>query len=453
MNLTFQWDLTLTNIIGSKVIFDPLRKKSIKMKFIVLIVTLAIVQSCSVTKSTYLKKHSYDLALSDFDFPQDDFNIIGFGAYHGSQKTENAELALIRSLTKIKKIKYYLPETDFSIAHYFNKYLQNGDTVLLKELVTVYGIRIPQERTIEVYEKWKNLKILNDQLSEKDKLKVVGIDLQVNYKFVSKHILELIDGPTDNLKPIQEIRRMVKTDTTSYQLGDLSYAYKVLKKFTDDYENNKSIYLKYITNKQEFEHIINNLKISFRISKEYINRDEIMYDNYVALNSIYNFKNKPQFSRMGFAHIEKAREDKSGNPYFFTRLIENNFYSREKVISIIGYFTDSKVVWDELYDEEGNYNGFTVEAGYGIGDYEKEYFRGIDKLKEKKISDMTLFQLNKNNSPYNDQVPDLIEVVMEDEKSNGENVKGTATTEFIDYAVLISNSKESTPIFELDRKK
>ena len=38
---------------------------------------------------------------------------------------------------------------------------------------------------------------------------------------------------------------------------------------------------------------------------------------------------------------------------------------------------------------------------------------------------------------------------MKDEPSNGEDVKGKSTTAFIDYAVLISNSKASTPIEEM----
>ena len=84
----------------------------------------------------------------------------------------------------------------------------------------------------------------------------------------------------------------------------------------------------------------------------------------------------------------------------------------------------------------------------GIGDYEKEYFRGIDILKKTKISDKTLFRLNQINSPYNDGVPNLIEIIMTDEKSNGVDVEGKSTTDFIDYAILISNSKANTPIEE-----
>ena len=147
----------------------------------------------STNKTDYLKKNCCDLNTPDFDFPQKNFKIIGFGAYHGSAKTEEAEYALLKSLTKNGTIKYYLPETDFSIGHYLNEYLKTGDTILLKDLIVHYGVRVPQDKSIETYEKWKEIKKLNDGLPEKDKLTVVGIDLQVNYKYTSKHVLEIID--------------------------------------------------------------------------------------------------------------------------------------------------------------------------------------------------------------------------------------------------------------------
>jgi hypothetical protein len=107
------------------------------------------------------------------------------------------------------------------------------------------------------------------------------------------------------------------------------------------------------------------------------------------------------------------------------------------------------VLWDIIRDEKGSYKSYTTEGGYGIGDYEKEYFRGIENLKSSKNSDITLFRLNKSNTPYNDGIPDLMEIIMIDKESNGIGVKGKSTTDFLDYAILISNSKASIPIQEM----
>ncbi len=405
-----------------------------------------ILSACTITKEEYLQDNRLDLNAENFDFPQKDFNLIGFGAYHGSAKTEDVELILLHSLTKGGDIKYYFPEVDFSTAHFFNKFLHNGDTSLLKALVTHNGYHTPQERTIEFYHKWLKLKAMNDNLPANHKIQVIGTDWIRNYKYVSRHILELVEDEEELLLPITSIKEMVANDTTSYARGDLSDAYGRLKNLVDDFNQNPASYFAAVENPAIFQFILKNIERSLENKPE---REKIIFENYIALDSIYDFKNNPQFMRIGFFHLEKSREGKEGYPSFFARLIEQKIYPKTKLLSVIGFFTDSKVVWDEIYDENGQYKSHTVEAGYGIGDYDKEYFRGIQRLKDAKVSDKTLFRLNQKHSPYCLNEPDLIEIVMQDDPSNGEAVRGMSTLAFLDYAVLISDSKASTPIFEM----
>lgn len=418
--------------------------QTMKTLFIMLFVFLTL-QSYSQSKTKYLENNRSDLTSSEFDFPQKDFKIIGFGAYHGSAKTEQTEHALLKSLTKNGTIKYYMPETDFSIGHYFNQYLKTGDTLLLKDLVEHYGIRVPQEQSIETYKKWKEIKNLNDSLSKDKMLTVVGIDMIVSYKYTSKHLLEIIDFKLSQQESLNKVVNMVETDTTDFSPYYDSFSKNVLKNFVSDYEKSPSKFEKYINDKYTFDHIISNLKLSFDESS---NRETVIFNNYNNLTSFYKFDLNPQFLRFGFFHIEKERE---GNDLpFFAMLIENKIFKRNEVLSVIGYLTESRVLWDIIYDDDGNYKTYTTEGGYGIGDYEKEYFRGIENLKKTKISDITLFRLNMKNSSYNDEKPDLIEIIMTDEESNSEKVKGKSTSDFLDYAVLMSNSKANTPIQEME---
>lgn len=411
--------------------------------------TLISICAFSQTKVEYLESNRFDLEKPAFSFPQKDFKLIGFGAYHGSQKTETTEIALIKSLTKNGTIKYYLPETDFSIAYYFNTYLKTGDTILLKELVEHYGSRVPQDKSIATYKKWIALKTLNDSLPQKNKLTVLGVDLLVSYKFAAKHLLELIAVKKHARKSVNDLATMVKNDTVDYLPFSATYSKKVLEAFVEDYEKHGSEFKNSILDQFSFEHLIKNLKETFVDFDNSTKRERLMFENYVALSAHYQFNKKPQFARFGFFHLEKQREGK--NPSFFVQLIENGTIERDKLISIIGYLTESRVLWGRVLDDNGNYKDYNTEGGYGIGDYEKEYFLGIDKLKETKISDMTLFRLNQKDTPYSDGIPDLMEIVMTDEKSNSELVKGKSTTEFLDYAVLISNSKASVPIEEMDK--
>ena len=251
--------------------------------------TLISISVFSQTKVEYLENNRFDLENSSFSFPQKDFNLIGFGAYHGSQKTETTEIALIKSLTKNGAIKYYLPETDFSIAYYFNTYLKTGDTLLLKELVEHYGSRVPQDKSISTYKKWIALKTLNDNLPNKNKLTVLGVDLLVSYKFTAKHLLELLAVKKHSRKSVTDLAKMIQNDTVDYLPFSATYSKKVLEEFVEDYEKNGNEFKNSISDKFSFEHLIKNLKETFVDFDNSTKRERLMFENYTALSAHYQF--------------------------------------------------------------------------------------------------------------------------------------------------------------------
>lgn len=416
------------------------------MKINTLLLLIMFFQSAfSQSKSEYLKNNRFDLLKSNFEFPQKDFKIIGFGAYHGSQETEIVENILLENLIKKNSIKYYLPETDFGIAYYFNQYLKSGDTILLKDLVKHYGERVPQEKTIETYNKWKHIKKINDNQLTKDKIEVVGIDLIVTYKYTSKLLIELFQIEKGKYKSYDNLVEMVKIDTTDYSPNYDSYSKNILKNFITDYENDKTYFHSITNNKIITDNLIENIKLTLKNR----DREKIIFENYLHLSQLYNFNSSPQFVRMGFFHIEKDREN--NYPSFFTRLIENNIYKKEQIISIVGFLTKSRVLWDLKYNDKKEYISYTTKGGYGIGDYWKEYFKGINKLKKNRLSNLTLYHLNNENSPYKKNQTDLMEIKLFLKKSNKNDLKGKTTTDYFDYAILISNSQANKPIEELGK--
>lgn len=100
------------------------------------------------------------------------------------------------------------------------------------------------------------IKTLNDSLPLESKIKVLGIEWIRNYRYVSKHLLELVEDDNETLTPITEIKEMVKLDTTSYSLGDLSFTYHKLKGLIVDYEEKKELYKSKINDVKVFEHIL-----------------------------------------------------------------------------------------------------------------------------------------------------------------------------------------------------
>lgn len=409
-------------------------------KILSIIILFCTIITFGQSKKEYLKNNRIDLTTEVFKFPQKDFHIIGFGAYHGSAKTYDAELLLIKNLKKQGLIDYYIPETNFSQAFYFQQYLENGNEKLLKELVLAFQTIVSQERTIETFEHWKNLKSIN-QLYAHNPIKIIGCDKIAEYKFPIKHILFLTKN-IQNWELKSALKRKLEDVRTDFSINNEEIA-ALLKEFINDYEINKSIYSPQITDTISFHHILKNIKYNIDGKK---GREEIIFDNYVFLKDIFELKEKKQFFKYGFFHIEKERE--ANRSSFFTKLIEHNVYDRNKIITIMGYLTKSEVLWDKIYNKKGDYLDYTVEKGYGIGDYWKEYFKGIKNLKKTKLSDITLFKLNNKNTPY-DNGTDLIEIELFLKASNGKLLNGKSTTDFIDYAVLISNSKNQIPIEEM----
>ena len=409
------------------------------MKNLFILFALIIsISAYSQNKRDYLKENRFDVLDSNFQFPQTDFNIIGFGAYHGSAKTYEAELRLIKSLKQQNSLDYYIPEVNFSQAFFFQQYLEKGDDELLKELALSFESIVTQEGTIETYNHWRNLRLLNQSYTN-NPIKVIGFDIINEYKFPIKHILYLTEHIKD-WKLKDELKRMISINNFDDRIRNKETS-QLLKNFIQDYNNNKKLYSDQVADTISFHHLLKNITYTFEDKSE---REKIIFENYVFLKDVYKLDTKKQFAKYGVFHLEK---EKLKYPSFFTRLIEHNIYPRNSIINITGYLTKSEVLWDKVYDEKGNYKTYTTEKGFGIGDYWKEYYKGIRNLKNTKLSDITLFRLNNHNSPYN-RGTDLKEIKLFLKKSNRKILQGKATTDFIDYAILIDHSKNQIPIEE-----
>lgn len=407
---------------------------------LVFCLALTVATANSTTKE-YLKENRQDL-LENTELNGFESKLIGFGALHGSAKTEEAELILLKELADNQNLKFYFPETDFSTAYYFQKYIASGDKELLKDLIISYGKRVPQECSVEMFKKWESLHTL---FKDKD-VKIIGIDEIANYKFTVKHLLTLIDS-TANLTYINSLKDAVKKDI-NWSAYFNSIGKRLIGEFLSDYKDKPNLYREHVNIKDApvFIHITNNLKATFSTDREHR-----MFDNYLKLNKIYHFRDATQFFRLGIFHIMKSPMNSS--PTLFSKFIKERVYSPSNIISIQGFLTKSKVLWNIKYDKFGLYNGYEVKKGFGISDYWLEYFKGIGKLKRARLSDLTLFNLNGEDSVYSSEVAqkDLILIKKLWGRSPWQPLKDKSTLDYIDYALLIRNSEASKPIQELPK--
>ncbi|MDQ7961256.1 hypothetical protein [Flavobacterium lindanitolerans] len=261
-------------------------------------------------------------------------------------------------------------------------------------------------------------------------------------------MLLLADAEPNQWKKLSELKGMVEKDTANYSPYKESYSKKMLREFVADYEADTQNYRRFIKNQKQFDYLIATIKTSFG---EY-SREESIYNNYIVLSKIYNYDEGVKFFRYGFAHLMKIREEEHFAS-FFTQLIENGVYKKEEIVSVLGYLTKSRVLWDDVFDKQGNYKKSTTKGGFGIGDYSKEYFKGIDGLKKQQVSDLSLFRLNQHHSPYRQKgCSDLIEVVTKPKPKHIIDYSKKSTADFIDYAVLLSHSKANTSLYKLSEE-
>ncbi|MEL6193289.1 MAG: hypothetical protein AAFR66_14625 [Bacteroidota bacterium] len=399
---------------------------------------LMIQLSCgqNIYKS-YLQNVRQDLR-KGMSLPVEDLKLIGYGALHGSAKTEEVELLLLSELGKHTDTLYYFPETDVSTAYFFQQYLSSGDPELLKELVDAYGQRVPQEKSIEMFEKWRSL----HELAQKMPIQVVGIDKMASYKFAIRHLAELLAPETwtyvDSLLslPLEE-----EVSYSTYPDSDIkAFVKRFLKALAQKHPQGRSG----IWAKPFFEVLINNLEATLSET----DRKEIIFQNYQDMGELYAWEDDLHFLRFGVGHLMKSRIN--GDASFLAKLIEREVYKAEEVLSIQSFLSNSEVLWGLQEDDEGNYAGYTTEAGYGISDYWLEYYKGIKSLKRMSLSDVTFFSLREEGSPYRKMNKlELIKIKRLLGRSYWEPEKDLATTDYLDAAILISDSPASRPLAEL----
>lgn len=380
---------------------------------------------------TYLKSNRQDLTQNS-SMKFDGAKMIGFGAFHGSSKTEETEIIIIKELSENHNLKYYLPETDFSTANYFQKYIETGDEQLLKELVIEYAAMIPQEKSVEVFEKWKAIQ----PLLLKNNIRVVGVDKITSYKFTVKQLLS-ITKQNDNWSYRDSLKIQLENVNTVWSLFDNQSMKVLMQRFVEDYEKHEADFSRLVTDDFSFNHIIKNLKHTYQTNA----REPFIYDNYLILNKKYALNASLQFSRFGIFHIMKNRINNI--PTFFSMLIENGVYPPSELITIQGFLTKSSVMWSEF--DKNRKRSYTTKKGFGIGDYWLEYFYKIKDLKKNKLSDITLFKLNGMNSPYTKKNEfRLVKIKTLLGNSGWHPTEGKSTLDYIDYAILISNSEANT---------
>lgn len=133
---------------------------------------------------TYLKKNSElipptgALNLTLFDSTCLTASVFLLGEIHGYADVQSLDDRLFIFLNHKAGVRHYIAEMDSIRAKQLNTFLagDTSDTLLLKQVIKAVALRIPQQSSRELYQKWLRLYTYNKALSTDKKIVVHGID-------------------------------------------------------------------------------------------------------------------------------------------------------------------------------------------------------------------------------------------------------------------------------------
>jgi hypothetical protein len=400
-------------------------------KFIFLFLLVLTISACSnVEKAEYLSinkselKSSYDS--SDYDKLTDDLKkntIFLAGEMHGIKENYTLRLNLLKFLRENADVKYYLAEMGYSSSFYINKYLTTGDEKYL--FLVTNSIVGSYDYSIEDVEFWRSLYKYNKSLPKKERVKVIGLDLEHQYWIAIIHLHDILKnkdlGPEmkDNLNNLDRLSSYICPDISNtenilenIQRIKISYLKKIAENINKDLNKRKLLYKK-ILNKDEFRDLELTLSNSSDTARIYSNSDNSRYFNCEREKSIYNnflrvygkLGGGKYFGQWGGFHIlQKSRYDEDS---FASYLNLKDSPVRKKVVSI-------KFVYDNNKHKSTNR-------------------KLLNAFKEYSSSKFTLYKLKNFNSigkgpcPINDYDPSDI-------------------TEYFQYGILIRDPKKVTAL-------
>lgn len=333
------------------------------------------------------------------------------GENHGVHANVDLKMKFLEYLKRKINFKYYLSELPYSMTCFLNEYLENGDEEILKDIYK--ALKGTDAWNMDEYNHWRHLYKFNNELSKKDRINIVGIDIEHQPKNAFKYIGHV----TKDRNKLKNINRYIEVsqanDITDEEIEEIA---KNIKK---DLEDNEIIYKDEL--KEDYfkiKHISNNLlnKIEVYSSNNFNGvRDKKMYENFLTISK--HLKEDKYFGQIGLSHIFQR-----GFPYenwFGALLNKEGSKYKNKIVSIAYAYTDSRYLYPTT---RRNYSSSIDTLDLSV--IESENF--IDNK-------YTLLKLNGDKSPFDKSLSWPLSHKFPEEG---------VTTDYFQYLLIINGSEE-----------
>ncbi len=365
-----------------------------------------------------------DLAILDEDIM--DKEIFFTGEVHGIKANSGLHMKFLKYFKKKANFKYYLSEYSYSNAHFLNKFLETGDTQILKEIFK--ELKGSYTWNKDSYKFWIDLYEYNNSLPENSRIQIIGVDIELQPITAYRYLVDVLPiekPPSDIKKTIDNIvNTFNKLDGTGFGL-----IYENVKDLNKDIDSKEKIYREYLgDNYFGFKMVIINLLNYEKASKNKRNqvdwnntRDKMIYENFELIER--RLPKGKYFGQWGVNHGFQSKE-KDIN-WFATLLNDKKSKFKDRILSIAFNYDNSKQM-GKFRDQQYIINQLDFTFPYM-------------KVSNDAIGgDLNIYKLNGKNSPFSN-IPmyyTFNQKPLED-----------SMLKFIQYIVYIVDSGPTEPLY------
>jgi len=396
--------------------------------------------------SNYVKQHKEKIIIggdNSFTFFDKAFyqnQVFFVSESHGYEKPQELDFEIFKQINKKTGLRIYLAEIDFSQAYYLNKYLTTGNEELLQSIYQYWYNQQLQWGCKAGFDKWKKLYAYNQTLPAGKKIRVLGLDGAQDLNMNVQLLLELLQTAED-----QPVKKSFDSLTT---YSKMKLANKNEKKMFISYArrldstmlSNTTLFKKLLkANYYSVQFIIHNIA-----SKEV--REKKIIDNFTSLYFQYKLGNEKMYGFWGRFH---AMQDSVNNSMPFAGLLKKSqLPMRNKIVTIpIFCLESSSMLPTSFLPPMAQQKGTVYSKSSMVNDdsfiYQVAGISVFKSLIEK--NSCYIFKLNAANSPYKKGLYLLESSCKMDKSFEWIGNKKLATTDYFQYAIIVSNSDWAGP--------
>lgn len=420
----------------------------------------------------YINEHASTSELEGFsiDFAKSnllDADLIFFGFIHGGATPQLMDFELLKAAVESGGIRHYAPEVNVSQAFFLNKYLDTGDLKYLDFALYFYTMKIPQDVSVQLREKWIKIHQLNKKLPENQRMEVLGTDTPTSddNRLVVTHLAYLLEGVETGDPMLDSLKYFKSMDLDIRHVWSGKPAIPMVQKhggYTYDYVHSlesrygfsRRFSAYYDENRLDLIKTLNGhgIEVSELFDRKGENREEHIYINFQKYVIPLIREGQKVYSNFGYTHVHQS--EIYGRSYLACKIKRG--YPEIKQHTVLGLLAQSSVLKRRKWKKSGDkivergvvfermvYKGYRASKSWdGHGLFEQ--LAGVNHLLRAVGTKQVLFlDLTKNESPFFEK-PYLVAYQRGGKRTQID--PNSNTLDYFQFVLFMRKSKPNIPL-------